>query len=282
MPSTSSRPRSSTRSRIPEQPHGVSMVTRSAAIILLLFVALVSAPPASVANDAAIADSFVAREYRSATGVKLPYRLFAPPSAKQGQELPLILYLHGSGGAGTDNRKQISGGNRLGTHTWTEPGAQERHPAFVLAPQIPERSTWHSTSDQPSLHVAALFELLNELRTELRIDARRIYVVGQSLGGYGAWDFIARHPDLFAAAIPLCGGGDAKRILAARHVAVWAFHGAKDRTVPVSRSREMVAALRPVNSSVRYTEYPNVGHDVWTHAFRERDLPEWMFAQRKR
>jgi predicted peptidase len=257
-------------------------VMRSAPFILLLFVAMVSAPLEGLANDAAIADSFVAREYRSATGVKLPYRLFAPPSAKQDQELPLILYLHGRGGAGTDNRKQISGGNTLGTHIWIEPAAQDRHPAFVLAPQIPASSTWHSTSDQPSLHVAALFELLNELRSELRIDARRIYVVGQSLGGYGAWDFIARHPELFAAAIPLCGGGDANRILSARHVAVWAFHGAKDRTVPVSRSREMVAALRTVESSVRYTEYPNVGHDVWTYAFRERDLPEWMFAQRRR
>ncbi len=255
---------------------------RTPSYVLVLFVALVSAPLASGANDNAILDGFVAREYQSATGVKLPYRLFAPRSAKRDQELPLILYLHGRGGAGTDNRKQISGGNALGTHLWIEPGAQDRHPAFVLAPQIPESSTWHSTSDTPLPHVAALLALLDELRSELRIDARRVYVVGQSLGGYGAWDFIARHPGLFAAAVPLCGGGDARRILSARSVAVWAFHGAKDATVPVSRSREMVAALRTVNSSVRYTEYPNVGHDVWTRAFRERDLPEWMFAQRRR
>jgi predicted peptidase len=250
--------------------------------VLVLFVALVSAPLASVANDNGILDGFAAREYQSATGVKLPYRLFVPRSANRDQELPLILYLHGRGGSGTDNRKQISGGNALGTHIWIEPAAQERHPAFVLAPQIPEPSTWHSTSDKPSPHVAALVELLDKLRSELRIDVERVYVVGQSLGGYGAWDFIARHPRLFAAAIPLCGGGDARRILSARNVAVWAFHGAKDATVPVSRSREMVAALRTVNSSVRYTEYPNVGHDVWTRAFEERDLPEWMFAQRRR
>jgi predicted peptidase len=249
--------------------------------VLVPFVALVSTPLASVADDDATLDGFVAREYQSATGVKLPYRLFAPRSAKRDHELPLILYLHGSGGAGADNRKQISGGNALGTHIWIEPGAQEQHPAFVLAPQIPETATWHSTSDKPSAHVAALFDLLDELRSELRIDVRRIYVVGQSLGGYGAWDFIARHPDLFAAAVPLCGGGDARRILSARNVAVWAFHGAKDATVPASRSRELVAALRTVNSSVRYTEYPDVGHDVWIRAFKDPDLPEWMFAQRR-
>jgi len=255
---------------------------RIPSFLLVLFVALVSVPLASVARDSPSLDGFIAREYQSATGVKLPYRLFAPRSTKRDQELPLILYLHGSGGAGSDNRKQISGGNALGTHIWIEPGAQQRHPAFVLAPQIPENSRWHSTSDEPSPHVAALVELLAELRSELHIDARRVYVVGQSLGGYGAWDLIARHSDLFAAAVPLCGGGDARRILSARNVAVWAFHGAKDATVPVSRSREMVAALRTVDSSVRYTEYPKVGHDVWTRAFRERDLPEWMFAQRRR
>jgi predicted peptidase len=249
---------------------------------MALFVALLSMPPASVATDNAILDGFVAREYQNATGVKLPYRLFIPGSAPRDEALPLILYLHGRGGAGTDNRKQISGGNARGTHIWIERGAQQRHPAFVLAPQIPETSSWHSSSAEPVPHVAALLELLDKLRSELRIDPRRIYVVGQSLGGFGAWDLIARRPDLFAAAVPLCGGGNTTRILSARNVAVWAFHGAKDATVPVSRSREIVAALRTVNSTVKYTEYPDVGHDVWARAFRERDLLEWMFAQRRR
>jgi predicted peptidase len=250
--------------------------------VVALLVTLVSAPLACFASDDAILDGFVAREYQSETGVKLPYRLYAPSTAKRDQKLPLILYLHGSGGAGTDNRKQISGGNALGTHIWIEPELQERHPAFVLAPQIPETSTWHSPSDEPMPHVAALLELLDALGSELNIDPRRMYVVGQSRGGFGAWDLIARHPDMFAAAVPLCGGGDTKRILAARDVAVWAFHGAKDATVPVARSREMVAALRTENSRVRYTEYPDLGHAVWIRAFRERELPEWMFAQRRR
>jgi predicted peptidase len=255
---------------------------RIPSLVVALLVVLVSAPLTSVAKDDAILDGFVAREYQSATGVKLPYRLFTPSSAKRDAELPLILYLHGSGGAGTDNRKQLSGGNTLGTHVWIESDAQQRHPAFVLAPQIPETSTWQSSNDEPSPHVAALLELLDELRSELRVDARRIYIVGQSRGGFGVWDLISRYPDTFAAAVPLCGGGDTKQILSARDVAVWAFHGAKDDTVLVARSREMVEALRTVNSSVRYTEYPDVGHDVWTRAFAERDLPEWLFAQRRR
>ena len=71
-----------------------------------------------------------------------------------------------------------------------------------------------------------------------------------------------------------------RRIVAARDVAVWAFHGAMDTTVPVARSRELVAALRKFNPSVKYSEYPDVGHDVWMRAFAERDVPEWLFAQR--
>lgn len=250
--------------------------------IVALMGSLLLASLPSFADDSATLDGFVAREYRSRAGVQLPYRLYIPASSKGAQQLPLILYLHGSGGAGTDNRRQISGGNALGTHVWIEPAAQGRHPAFVLAPQIPEGSRWHSSSDHPSSHVAAVIELLDELHKELRIDMHRIYVVAQSLGGFGAWDLIARYPQLFAAAVPLCGGGDTKRVLSARDVAVWAFHGAKDATVPVSRSREMVAALRSVNSSVRYTEYPDLGHAVWTGAFAERDLPGWLFAQRRR
>lgn len=253
---------------------------RTLLIVVALFVTL--APSASFAEDNAMLDGFIAREYHSKMGVKLPYRLYVPASAKRDQALPLILYLHGSGGAGTDNRKQISGGNTPGTHIWIEPTMQERHPAFVLAPQIPENSKWHSSSDVPLPHVVALLELLDKLHSELRIDPYRVYVVGQSLGGFGAWDIISKYPHIFAAAVPLCGGGDTKQILSARYIAVWAFHGAKDATVPASRSREMVDALRTVNSSVRYTEYPEVGHDVWTSAFAERDLPEWMFAQHRR
>ena len=250
--------------------------------IALIVLAMFMATLASAADDTARVDGFVARSYESKAGVKLPYRLYSPASVKSDQDLPLILYLHGAGGAGADNRKQISGGNVLGTHVWTEPSMQKRHPAFVLAPQIPEGLRWHSPSDEPTPHVKALRQLLDRLLAELPIDTRRIYLVGQSLGGYGAWDLIARYPEVFAAAVPLCGGGDPKRIGTAKEVPVWAFHGAKDKTVLVARSREMVDALRAVNSSVRYTEYPNVGHDVWTRAFRERDLAEWLFAQRRR
>jgi predicted peptidase len=191
------------------------------------------------------------------------------------------VYLHGAAGAGTDNLRQITGGNTRGTHVWTTAPVQTRYPAFVVAPQLPDGTTWHSPDAELSPYAELVLELLTRLAGDYSIDPDRVYLVGQSLGGFGTWDLISKRPDVFAAAVPLCGGGSAARVAAARRVAIWAFHGALDQTVPVARSRVLVAALRAAGSSVKYTEYPDVGHDVWTRAFAERDLPAWLFAQKR-
>lgn len=229
-----------------------------------------------------VVDGFAARSFTSSTGVTMPYRLFTPDTRAHRGPLPIVIYLHGSGGAGTDNLKQISGGNTDGTHAWIAPDMQARHPAFVLAPQMTGGNQWGAPrSDEITPHAALVLELLASLSKELAIDSDRVYLVGQSLGGRGTWDLISKRPDLFAAAVPLCGDGSATRISKARAVPVWAFHGARDEVIPVSASRELVAALKAAGSSVKYTEYPDTGHNVWTRAFSEKDLAEWMFMQRR-
>jgi predicted peptidase len=225
-------------------------------------------------------DGFAAGEHAARGGTRLPYRLYEPARAGREPRLPLIVYLHGSGGAGTDNRSQISGGNRAGTHVWTSEALQARHPAFVVAPQIPAGAAWaEPRSDALTPYAEAVLELVAELARTHPIDRDRVYLVGQSLGGYGTWDLVSKRPAVFAAAVPLCGAGNATRIVAARSVPIWAFHGAKDETVPVAGSRELVAALRAAGGSVEYTEYADVGHAVWNVAFAEDALPEWLFAQ---
>jgi len=226
-------------------------------------------------------DGFEARTFVGAAGTRLPYRFYLPENPGRDQRLPLIVYLHGSGGAGTDNRRQLRGGNTSGTHVWTTPASQSRQAAFVLAPQIPSGQDWHAPGAGVSVHAQLLIDLLATLVRELAIDADRIYLVGQSLGGFGVWDLVTKRPELFAAGVPLCGGGDSDRAAAARRVAIWAFHGEADRTVPAARSRQMVVALRAAGGSVEYTEYPGKGHDVWTLAFAEPRLPTWLFAQRR-
>jgi len=248
--------------------------------VLGVVVLTVFAPVTSQGQE--VVDGFAARTYIGAPSVSMPYRIYVPSQTARARALPLIVYLHGGGGAGTDNLRQISGGNTAGTRLLTSAAMQAKHPAFVVAPQMPGRTSWSdSDSDMPAPYARLVLELVEMLSKEFLIDADRIYVMGQSLGGRGAWDLVSKRPNVFAAAVPLCGDGNAQRVRAARHVAIWAFHGAKDPVVPVSGSRELVAALKSVGSPVKYTEYADVEHDVWTRAFAEPELPDWLFAQKR-
>jgi len=105
--------------------------------------------------------------------------------------------------------------------------------------------------------------------------------MGLSMGGYGTWDMIQRNPQMFAAAVPICGGGDVTKAERIARLPVWAFHGNKDNVVPTSRSRDMIEAMRKAGGSPHYTESPGVGHGVWTVAFGDPELAKWLFAQRR-
>ena len=237
---------------------------------------------ASCAAGAQDVDGFAARSFKGANGVPMLYRLFIPSVEPRKKALPLVVYLHGSGGIGDDNLKQISGGSYMGTHVWTTPDAQRRHPAYVLAPQLPPGEQWGAPgSDALSSHAETLVQLIAALTQEFSLDPDRVYLTGQSLGGRGTWDIISKRPDLFAAAVPLCGDGNLSRVAAARKLAIWVFHGAQDLLVPVTGSRDLVAALRAVGSPVKYTEYPNSGHDVWRRAYVDPGLADWLFGQRR-
>jgi len=214
---------------------------------------------------------------------KMPYRLFVPDARARRQPLPLVIWLHGASGMGEDNKAQISvGGNEFGSRLWVRPDIQTRYPAFVVAPQLPVGQTWGlAASEHLTTYGEMVVQLVESLGREFPIDRSRVYLLGQSMGGIGVWDLISKRPDLFAAAVPLCAAGNTTRIKAAAGVAVWAFHGAADLGMPVANTRDMVAALKAAGGEVKYTEYPDVGHDVWTRAFTEPDLPGWLFSKHK-
>ena len=107
------------------------------------------------------------------------------------------------------------------------------------------------------------------------------YLAGLSMGGFGTWDLIARLPNKFAAAAPICGGADTTTAKVIAHIPIWVFHGADDKIVKVERSRDIVNALLTVGSKLKYSEYKDVGHDSWKPAYREPDFLKWMFGQRK-
>lgn len=223
-------------------------------------------------------DEFSSFSFSASSGLEMPYRLYSP-AVEVRTAVPLIIYLHGAGGWGTDNVKQISGGNTHGTRLWLKPEIAAENPAYVLAPQIPNPQPWGApSSEELSPYANVLIELIDQMKSEFLIDESRVYIMGQSLGGIGVWDIIAKRPDIFAAGVPVCGVGNTERIVNARDVALWAFHGAMDTTVPVAGSREMVTSLEAAKGNIRYTEYPDVGHNSWERAFADPELPQWLFS----
>ena len=218
----------------------------------------------------------------------MPYRLFRPNATGR---LPLVVFLHGSGGLGTDNEKQMGLGNIFGTRVWALPENQKEFPCYVVAPQTDRgwvRYGPPSTGDSVARVVPGLgdgarvaFELIDGLAKEFPSDTQRIYLTGQSMGGAGAWHMIAQRPRFFAAAVICCGGTSLDSAAAAASTPLWSFHGDADDTGPVKISRDRIAALRKAGGHPLSTEYAGVGHNVWQWAYTEPPLVRWVFSKRR-
>jgi predicted peptidase len=245
-----------------------------------------------------LARAFAPHVYVSPNGERMPYRLFTPAHLEPGRTYPLVVFLHGAGGSGTDNAKQLEGGNVFGAFVWTLPENQAGHPAFVLAPQ----SNWNwpctifDPKDPPkkaadiklcppgALGIGArlAFDVIDSLLGSLPIDRARIYLTGHSMGGAGTWHMIAQRPGFFAAAVPVCGRGHPETAPLVKDVQIWNFHGVLDDVEPVASSRLMIDALRKAGAQPRHTEYPDLGHSAFAWAYTEPALVEWLYAQRIR
>ena len=246
------------------------------------------APPPAAARDLAQRMEAGVVE-RPGLAYPLPYRLFVPAGLQPGRHYPLIVYLHGAGGRGTDGLGHLS----PDVGVLLSERVQSLGPAFVLAPQCPPGDEWVNRHQRPpfrSYQQARTPEsdasrltvaLVERLRARHPIDGGRIYLTGPSMGGSGTWDLVTRHPGLFAAAVPITGVNDPSRAPAIAGLPVWAFHGTRDEISSVENTRAMVTALQAVGSPVRYTELEGVGHDSWTAAYASPALFPWLFAQRR-
>jgi predicted peptidase len=219
---------------------------------------------------------------------EMPYRLYRPQAKGK---LPLVVYLHGSGGQGDDNLRQLGLGNVFGTRVWLLPENQQRFPCYALAPQTNQGWVKYDEASKqterwkivPGLGDGArmVLEIIDGLRREFPIDDRRIYVTGQSMGGAGTWNVVTNRANFFAAAVICCGSISTEDGTGSLSTPVWAFHGGADQTVPVQTSRDRVAARQKAGGHPLYTEYAGVDHNVWEWAFTEPALVSWLFAQRR-
>jgi len=233
-----------------------------------------------------IENAFEARTHKSEW--TMPYRLFRPAASSK---MPLVLYLHGSGGLGDDNQKQMGFGNVFGTRVWALPQNQKAFPCYVVAPQTDRGWVHYDLSQQTAGPAKVLpglgdgsrmaLEIVDALRREFSVDESRIYVTGQSMGGAGAWNVLSYRPQFFAAAVICCGSVSLDDGTGSAETPLWAFHGDSDKTVPVSVSRDRVAARRKAGGQPLYTEYAGVDHEVWRWTFTEPQLVRWVFSQRR-
>jgi predicted peptidase len=219
-------------------------------------------------------------------GKKLPYRLLKPLAVEEGKKYPLVIFLHGAGERGVDNDKQLI----HGVPQFASEENRKKYPCFLIAPQCPDGKKWvevdwsadtHTLPKDPGEVGRLTLALIEKAIKELPVDSKRVYITGLSMGGYGTWDLLARRPDLFAAAAPVCGGADEATASKIKDIPIWVFHGAKDGAVKPARSRNMVAALEKAGGKPKYTEYPDVGHNSWDPAYRDPEFYKWLFAQSK-
>jgi predicted peptidase len=222
-----------------------------------------------------------------------PYRLllpkdYDPTAAASTRKWPLILFLHGAGERGNENRRQL----KYFPTDMVSAANRESYRTFILAPQCPRDRAWsarnlrellgRTSRKQPVDEGKAVLQMLDKLMKELPIDPDRVYLTGLSMGGFGSWHLAALHPERWAAVVPICGGGDPATAGRIKKIPIWVFHGGKDRVVPPKLSRVMVEALKKAGGKPRYTEFPEAGHNSWNPGYRHPEFLPWLFKQRGR
>jgi predicted peptidase len=221
---------------------------------------------------------YEARTFKGTGESELKYGWLVPIQQKAGEKYPLVICLHGAGG------------NSRASGVLARAEMREKYPAFVLVAKCESSGVWAANDllrkrrnrpERPTEKLPLVIEAVRSLIKTEAIDPARIYITGQSMGGVGSWAAIARAPELFAAAVPVCGAWNIEDVPKMVPVPVWAFHGELDATVPTRFSRELTAALNKAGGTVKYTEYPGVGHDSWIRAYEDTAMWDWLFAQKK-
>ena len=236
--------------------------------------------------DPAAATGFL-NEAVTVDGTEHRYVLYVPRDYAADRAWPLVVFLHGAGERGADGLKQSDVG--IGRAIRLNP---ERFPCLVLMPQCPEEHFWDSM-------IPAIEAMMEKAKAAYTVDVKRVTLTGLSMGGYGAWIWGPVKKDVFAAFMPICGGGsfaDIRRfcpkagedvfpsmeergkLLADRPV--WAFHGKDDDVVPPFRTRQMVRAVEKAGGKPRLTEYPGTGHNSWDQAYGDPEAVAWLLAQK--
>ncbi len=209
-------------------------------------------------------------------GESLDYHIMIPEGLRVDRKYPLVVALHGRGG------------KTFAAELLARDEMRSKYPCFVIAPVSGRKAVWAKPQSMDKEEWLALpqrlpdvIELIEGLIQSSPIDRNRVYITGQSMGGIGSFGAIASRPDLFAAAVPLCGGWDPDKASAMANVPTWIFHGAEDKVIPVRHSREMAEAMKAIGAPVKYTEFADTGHNIFSKSYSGNELWDWLFQQNK-
>ena len=220
---------------------------------------------------------FVDKTFKNADGSTSPYVVFVPKDYDGKKEYPIILFLHGAGETKNPNAKKEG---KMPVEVGIGPAIKKREKTFPFIVVIPraEGFGWAANSANAKRALA----MLDEVMKEYKVDPKRQYLTGLSMGGMGTWSIATAMPDRFAAIVPICGRGDPKQAEKIKDLPIWAFHGDADPAVNVSGSRDMIEAIKKAGGHPKYTEYPGVGHNSWDKAYATDELYTWLLEQKKK
>lgn len=221
---------------------------------------------AALADDAGHKTGFIHKTLTDSKGEKAPYVVFIPHKYDGKKPYPVILFLHGVG-----EKKPVPWG--LGTYVHKH---EKTFDFIAVFPHIEGKGSWDPAATGGKHALQALDEVMKVYRT----DPTRVYLTGFSMGGFGTWDMGSKKADRWAAIVPVAGGGKIEWVAALKDVPVWAFHGSADHSMPVEKTRELVAELKRIGGHVKYTEAPGVGHTP-EHAYNTKELYHWLKQQHK-
>ena len=228
--------------------------------------------------------SFARKTFIASDGTTLPYRLHLPEGYTEDAAYPVFLFLHGAGERGADNEKQL----QLAVPVLYSHTDSMIHSAIGIFPQCPEDNQWvdtpwtnsYSVKNVPeSNELKAVVELLEDIQGTYSVDRKRLYGFGMSMGGFGIWDLLMRHPGLLAAGVPLCGGGDSSYAAQLAKTPIWTIHSEDDTAVPVKCTKDIVQAIQKADGKkLKYEILQGYGHNVWDYAANKQSLMQWLFC----
>ena len=231
-------------------------------------------------------DLFQALVYRGSDKMTLGYRMLSPARIKKQERYPLVLVLHGSGAVGTDNIAQLGVLVKL----WAQPGIRAKYPAYIVAPQFPQRSSNYSPDPDkkvlvsiPDPGLTTALQLIDSLKKVLPVDERRIYVIGFSMGASSAINSLVLRPGLFAAAVSISGIPELGHLDILARVPIWLIHGNADQDNPIPSDSLLFASLQALHDGqVRFWEVDKLEHDIYYPLYASDVLPEWLFRQKRK